>query len=66
MDLGLDRPRCALHKPLLALLLGLGRVEGHRGFVHCDDPVQRRHGVAAEQRQEGPTGPHPLVFRVLA
>jgi hypothetical protein len=47
---------------MLALLLDLGRVERHRGFVHGEDPVQHRHGVAAEQRHEGPTGTHLSLF----
>ncbi len=65
MDLGLDRSRLTLHKPLLALLLRLGRVERHRGLVHGDDSVLHRHGVAVEQRHEGLIGPHPLIFHLL-
>ncbi len=65
MDLGLDRPRRSLLKPLLALLLGLVCVKRHLRLVHGDDSIQHRHGAAAEQRQEGLTVPHPLVFDLL-
>jgi hypothetical protein len=65
MDFGIYRSRLTLHKPLLALLLSLGRVERNRGLIYGDDPSQHHHGVAAEHWHEGLTGPHPLVFHLL-
>ena len=51
--------------PLLGHFLGFRNVEGHNGFIHGQNSVEKGYKLAANSGGEVAAGPDPLLFLLL-